>query len=131
MADATAEALGKLDGRNPNQPNYPPNPWCDVTMYQEWAFGHNWIQRHAGADAGKAPGQTWWTPSDVDHDTVLAEILTKKYHGCTLLHMTAALFAILVEGHKPEDVRNALGLPTTPLDLYTPSLEQKPPNPAA
>lgn len=119
MADAAATALGKMDGRDPNQPNYPPLPWVGVTHYQEWAFGQNWVNRPEGSDAGGSPafGAEWWSPSDIDHNTVQAEILTKKYHGQTFLHMLAAVFAVQVEGHDPADVRAALGLPETPLPL--------------
>lgn len=111
MADAASEALGKLDGRDPNQPNYPPQLWTGVTHYQEWALGKPLVNRPKGADGDGAAGNIWWTPSDVDHNTVTAEILTKKYHGQTIMHMVAGLFAVLVEGHDSADVKAALGLP--------------------
>lgn len=118
MADAAATAIGKLDGRDPNQPNYPPLGWVGVTAYQEWSFGKDWVNRPQGADSGSpAFGAQWWSPSDIDHNTVMAEISTKKYHGQTFLHMIAALFAVTVEGHSPADVRAALGLPEAPLPL--------------
>lgn len=121
MADAATEALGKMDGRDPNQPNYPPQQWTGVTCYQEWAFGRKLANRPKGADNDGPAGSIWWTPSDVDHNTVVAEILTKKYHGQTVMHMISALFAVLVEGHAPADVRAELGLPDTPLALNEPS----------
>lgn len=121
MADAAAEAIGKLDGRNPDAPNYPPLNWVGVTQYQEWALSHDWVNRPEGADSGSPSfGAQWWSPSMVDHNTVLAEILTKKYHGQTVLHMIAALFAVQVEGADPAVVRKALGLPEAPLDPTTP-----------
>lgn len=132
MADAATTAVGKLDGRDPNQPNYPPEPFTGVTLYQEWAFGRNWVNRPHGADSDVDPafGAEWWSPSEVDHDTVKAEIMTKKYHGCTVLHMLAAVFAVQVEGHDPADVRKALGLPDTPLPLSTPGNPTNPNAPA-
>lgn len=119
MATPEQEAIGKLDGRDPNQPGYPPLDWVGVTQYQEWAFGRNWVNRPKGADADANPafGALWWSTSQIDHTTTMAEILTKKYHGCTVLHMIAALFAVRIEGHDPADVRKALGLPETPLPL--------------
>jgi len=122
MADAAANAIGKLDGRDPDGVNYPPLNWVGVTQYQEWAFGRDWVNRPAGADNNAAPGfgAQWWSPSMIDHNTVMAEILTKKYHGQTLLHMISALFAVQVEGHDPADVRAALGLPETLLPLTQP-----------
>lgn len=117
MADAAAEALGKMDGRDPNQPNYPPYQWTGVTHYQEWALGLKLANRPQGGDNGAPGGSIWWSPSDVDHNTVTSEILTKKYHGQTIMHMLAGLFAVFVEGHDPADVRAALGLPDVPLGL--------------
>jgi hypothetical protein len=118
MADAPTNAIGKLDGRNPDQPNYPPLGWVGVTQYQEWAFGQDWVNRPQGADSGSpAFGAQWWSPSALDHNTVMAEISTKKYHGQTFLHMLAAVFAVTVEGQDPAAVRAALGLPDAPLPL--------------
>lgn len=119
MADAATEAVGKQDGRNPDQPNYPPNSWCGVTAYGEWAFGHPITTRPQGADPGKTPGEEWWSVSDCDHNTVTAEVVARKYHGQTLFAMTAAVFAVLVEGQNPSDVAKALGLPATPIGLTT------------
>lgn len=110
MATAEQWANGKLDGRNPDLPNYPPEQHVGVTHYQEWDFGRNWVNRPAGADPGKKPGELWWSPSKVDNITVMAEILTKKYHGQTVLHMISALFAVLIENRDPVEVRKELGL---------------------
>ena len=113
MADAAAEAIGKLDGRDPNAPNYPPLNWVGVTMYQPWDLGQDWVNRPAGADNNAPPanGAQWWSSSMVDHNTVLAEILTKKFRGeYTVLHMISALFAVQVLGEDPADVRAALGV---------------------
>jgi hypothetical protein len=112
MATPDQIAIGKLDGRNPDAPNYPPVGWVGVTHYQEWDFGQNHVNRPQGADNGANPagGAQWWSPSKIDNITVLAEILTKKYHGQTVLHMIAALFAVLIEGEDPAEVRKKLGL---------------------
>lgn len=118
MSDAASNAIGKLDGRDPDQPTYPPLPWVGVTQYQEWAFGKDWVNRPQGADSGSpAFGAQWWSPSTIDHTTVMSEISTKKYHGQTFLHMLAAVFAVTVEGHDPAAVRAALGLPDIPMSL--------------
>jgi hypothetical protein len=108
MATPDREAIGKLDGRDPNTPNYIPLNWTGVTLYQEWDFGKNWVNRPEGADPGQVPGGLWWTPSQIDHTTAMAEILTKKYHGQTVLHMIAGLFAVLIEGRDPKDVAKEL-----------------------
>lgn len=125
MATPAETAIGKLDGRNPNAAGYPPLDWVGVTQYQEWAFGQDWVNRPEGVDPGDGHspefGGRWWSPSDLDHDTVMAEILTKKYHGCTIFQMVAALFAVRIEGHNAPDVRDALGLPNIPLPLDEPS----------
>jgi hypothetical protein len=113
MATPDDEVRGQLDGRDPNQPNYPPLPWSGVTMYQDWDLGHPWVNRHAGADPNHQPGEVWWSPSRLDQLTVLAEILTKKYHGQTVLHMLSGLFAVLVEGKPADEVRKALGINET------------------
>lgn len=112
MATPAQDAIGKLDGRNPDLPNYPPLNWVGVTQYQEWDFGKNWVNRPQGADNGVSPanGAQWWSPSQIDHVTVMAEILTKKYHGCTVLHMISALFAHLIEGREVSELRSLLGV---------------------
>lgn len=101
---------GQLDGRDPGKPNYPPLPWSNVSLYREWDFGQPLANRTAGADNGRKPGETWSTPSRLDQVTVLAEILTKRYKGQTVMHMITALFAVLVEGRPVEEVRKSLGL---------------------
>lgn len=117
MATPAEEAIAKLNGDNADTGLA--LPWTGVTQYQEWALGKDWVNRPAGADNGADPanGHIWWSPSQLDHVTVLSEILTKKYHGCTVLHMLTGLFAVLVEGHDAADVRKALGLPDTPKPL--------------
>ena len=111
MATPEQIALGKLDGRNPDAPNYPPLNWVGVSHYREVALGQSTVVRPEGADPGKKPGELWWTPSTIDHVTVLAEILTNRYHGQTAWDMLTGLFAVLVEGKDPATVRAALHLP--------------------
>lgn len=120
MATPEQQAIAKLDGVDADSGLA--LPFTGNTHYQEWAFGQNWVNRPAGADNNAAPafGAEWWSPSMIDHVTILGEILTKKYHGCTVLHMLAAVFAVQVEGHNPADVRAALGLPDVPLPLSQP-----------
>lgn len=108
MADPDRVAVGKLDGRDPDSPNYVPFPYVGVTHYQEWDFGKNWVNRPAGADQGQQPGGLWWSSSKIDNITVLAEILTKKYHGQTVLHMLSALFAVLIENRDPKEIADLL-----------------------
>ncbi|OBY33417.1 hypothetical protein [Mycolicibacter kumamotonensis] len=115
MADAAATAIGKLDGRDPDQPNYPPLNWVGVSHYREVALGQSTVVRPEGADPGKLPGGLWWTPSTIDHVTVTAEILTSRYHHQTVFDMIGGLFAVLVEGHDPADVRAALNVADPPL----------------
>lgn len=110
MANAEEVAIAKLDGRDPESPNYIALQWTGVTLYQEWDFGKNWVNRPAGADPGKIPGESWWSTSELDKVTVLAEILAKKYHGFTVLHMLSALFAVEIEGRPVTEVRKALGI---------------------
>lgn len=110
MANAEQTANGKLDGRDPDSPNYIPLPWTGVSLYRDVALGESGVTRPAGADPGKKPGEQWWTTSHLDKTTALAEILTLKYHGQTLFDMVSALFAIQVEGKSPEEVRKALGI---------------------
>lgn len=122
MATPEQEAIAKLDGVDADTGLA--EQFTGVTHYQEWAFGQNWVNRPKGADGDADPafGAQWWSPSHLDHTTVEAEISTKKYHGCTLLHMIAAVFAVQVEGHDPADVRAALGLPEVPLPLDQPGV---------
>ena len=111
MATPDREIMGRLDGRDPDSPNYLPRDWTGVTLYGPWDFGMNLSTRRSGADAGKQPGDLWWTPSDLDHTTVLAEILTKRFRGkYTVMHMLSALFCVDVLGEDPDDVRKLLGL---------------------
>jgi hypothetical protein len=119
MADAATTAVAKLDGRDPDAPNYPPLSYTGVTAYQEWAAGHSWVNRPNGSDPGKTPGEEWWSTSDVDHTTWLAEVMTKKYHGQTAFQMLVGLFAVMVEGQDPKTVAKKLGLPAKaiPVDV--------------
>lgn len=110
MASPEQEAIGKLDGRDPNQPNYPPLKYRGVSLYREVELGQSTVVRPEGADPGKSPGELWWTTSTLDEVTVLAEIFTNKYHGQTGWDMLCGLFAVLVEGKDPADVRKSLGL---------------------
>lgn len=109
MADAPTTALGKLDGRDPDA-NYAALPYTGVSLYKDLELGASHVTRPAGADPGREPGQQWWTTSHLDKVTVLAEILTMRYHGQTLADQINALFAVLVEGADPADVRSKLGL---------------------
>ena len=117
MATPEQWAIGKLDGRNPDLPNYPPEPWTNVDLYAAWDFGEDWVDREAGSNPGKKPGETWSTPSQIDQGTALAEILTKKYCDkdrtpdvqVTVLHMISAIYAVLIEGREVDEVRNRLG----------------------
>lgn len=111
MADAASTAIGKLDGRDPDQPNYPPLNWVGVSHYREVELGQSTVVRPEGADPDKLPGGLWWTPSTIDHVTVLAEIYTSRYHGQTGWDMLCGLFAVMVEGKDPVDVRAALKIP--------------------
>jgi hypothetical protein len=104
------QVRGQLDGRDPGLPNYPALRWAGVSMYREWDLGQPWVHRPAGADPGKLPGELWWSPSRLDQITVMSEIMTKKYHGQTVLHMLSALFAVLIEDRSVEEVRKELGL---------------------
>lgn len=110
MADAASTAIGKLDGRNPDAPDYPPLDWVGVSHYRDVELGESTVVRPAGADPGKKPGELWWTPSAIDHITVLAEILTSRYKGQTTWDMLAGLFAVQVLGEDPADVRKGLGI---------------------
>lgn len=107
-------AIGKLDGRDPASPNYVAEKWTGVSLYKDLDLGQKLVSRPAGADPGKAPGQQWWTPSALDKITVLSEVLTGRYHGQVVFDMIAGLFAVLVEGKPPAEVRTALGLPEPP-----------------
>jgi len=110
MASAEDEVKGQLDGRDPNAPNYPPLSWRGVSLYHEVELGQNTVVRPAGADPGKLPGDLWWTTSTLDQITVLSEIYTNKYHGQTGWDMLCGLFAVLVEGKDPAEVRKSLGM---------------------
>ncbi|QGJ90076.1 hypothetical protein HWC80_gp035 [Mycobacterium phage Indlulamithi] len=110
MASPEQEIQGKLDGRDPNTPNYLALPYRGVSLYRSVELGQSTVVRPAGADPGKKPGELWWTTSTLDEVTVMAEILTNKYHGQTIWNMITGLFAVVVEGKSPEDVRKALSL---------------------
>lgn len=110
MANPEDEVRGQLDGRDPNAPNYPPLNWRGVSLYRDVELGQNTVVRPQGADPGKLPGDLWWTTSTLDEVTVLAEIYTNKYHGQTGWDMLCGLFAVLVEGKDPAEVRKSLGM---------------------
>lgn len=103
---AADEAIGKLDGRDPDVAGYPSEKFTPVGLYRESGLKDDWVTRPEGADGGVAPayGQEWWTPSVIDKVTVLAEILGKKYHGVTLAKQINALFARHIEGRSREDI---------------------------
>lgn len=107
MANAADDAVGKIDGRNPDIPGYPSQTYTPVGLYRECGLRDDWVTRPEGGEKA-AYGGEWWTPSTIDKITVLAEILGKKYHGVTLAKQINALFAKLIEGRSNEDIINDL-----------------------
>lgn len=110
MANPEDIVRGQLDGRDPDKPNYPPLTWRGVSLYRSVELGQSTVVRPEGADPGKKPGELWWTVSVLDEVTVMAEILTNKYHGQTVWNMLTALYALLIEGQSVEDIKRALGV---------------------
>lgn len=111
MATPEQIAIGKLDGRDPDTPNYVPLDWAGVSLNRPFELGDNLVTRPAGADPGKRPGEQWWSTSTLDHATVVAENTAGRYRRQPLIMMVAALFAHLIEELPAAEIRAKLGLP--------------------